>query len=146
MDYPEPARSVLLLGVLAVTAAYAQVYPYPGGYPGGYPRSPVPGIPIPGRGKPTADSNKSPLPNFRGRLKRMDDKTITLSMDDDRVMDFKRTSKTKFIKNGDEIKDPKFDVGDQLSIEGPADSNGYMTAVNVYWEKGAGYAGQSERL
>jgi hypothetical protein len=53
-------------------------------------------------------------------------------------MDFKLTAKTKFMKNGEEIKDPKFNVGDQLSIEGPEDSNGYMTAVNVYWEKAAG--------
>jgi hypothetical protein len=67
----------------------------------------------------------------------MDAKTITLALDDDRVLDFKRDSKTKFFKGGDEIKDPKFSPGDQLSIEGPEDNTGYMTAVNVYWEKGA---------
>ena len=70
----------------------------------------------------------------------MDDKTITLALDDDRQMDFKRTSKTKFFKSGDEVKDPKFNPGDQLSIEGPEDANGYMTAVNVYWEKAAAAA------
>jgi hypothetical protein len=138
MDHPEPASRVLILGVLAATAAFAQIYPggYPGGYP--YPRNPVPGIPIPGRNKPTAGSTKGePLPNFRGKLKHMDDKTITLALDDDRLMDFKRTSKTKFFKGGDEVKDPKFAVGDQISIEGPEDTGGYMTAVNVYWEKAA---------
>jgi hypothetical protein len=145
MDHPEPARSVFLLGLLAATAAYAQVYPggYPGGYPypypGGYPGgSPVPGIPIPHKGKPQADSTKGqPLPNFRGKLKRMDDKTITLAMTDDRDLDFKRTSKTKFFKDGKELKDPKFGQGDQISIEGPEDEHGYMTAVNVYWERSA---------
>jgi hypothetical protein len=139
MDHPEPARSVLLLGLLAATAAYAQIYP--GGYPGGYPYpggNQMPRIPIPRKGKPQADSTKGqPLPNFRGKLKRMDDKTITLSLDDDRQMDFKRTGKTKFFKSGDEVKDPKFNPGDQISIEGPEDDNGYMTAVNVYWEKAA---------
>jgi hypothetical protein len=47
-------------------------------------------------------------------------------------------SKTKFYKGGDEIKSPKFTPGDQLSIEGPVYGNGYMLAVNVYWEKAAG--------
>ena len=145
MDHPEPARSVFLLGLLAATAAYAQVYPggYPGGYPypnpGGYPGgSPVPGIPIPRKGKPQADSTKGqPLPNFRGKVKRMDDKTITLALNDDREMDFRRTAKTRFFKDGKDLKDPKFAQGDQVSIEGPEDEHGYMTAVNVYWEKSA---------
>ena len=78
------------------------------------------------------------MPSFRGKLKQMDAKTITLALDDDRVLDFRRTSSTKFIKGGDEIKNPKFNPGDQLSIEGPEDNAGYLTAVNVYWEKAAG--------
>jgi hypothetical protein len=85
-------------------------------------------------GQPKADANQ-PLPNFRGKLKHMDDKTISLELGDNRVMDFKRTSKTKFFKNGDEVKTPDFKPGDQLSVEGPEDAAGYMTAVNVYWEK-----------
>ena len=67
----------------------------------------------------------------------MDDKTITLELQDHREMQFKRNSKTKFFKNGDEVKSPKFAMGDQLSVEGPTDSQGFMTAVNVYWEKGS---------
>ena len=59
------------------------------------------------------------MPNFRGKLKSMDGKTITLALDDDRILDFRRTNSTKFFKGGDEIKDPKFKAGDQLSIEGP---------------------------
>jgi hypothetical protein len=98
----------------------------------------VGGIPIPSKGKSKPDSTKGqPLPNYRGTLKTMDTKIITLTLGDDRAMDFKRTAKTKFFKNGAEIKDPKFAAGDQLSIEGPDDGNGFMTAVNVYWEKAA---------
>lgn len=142
--------------ILAVGVAGAQIYPGgypPGGYPpGGYPPGGYPGggypypgggggtgIPIPGRrSKNTQKQDASqPLPNFRGKLKHMDEKTISLELGDSRVMDFKRTGKTKFFKNGDEVKDPKFQPGDQLSIEGPEDPGGYMTAVNVYWEKGA---------
>lgn len=154
MKYPKLARRVSLLAILAAGAASAQIYP-PGGYPpgggypypgggypgGGYPGGGYPGgggIPIPGRsGKTKPDTTKGPLPNFRGKLKSMDNKTILLALDDDRTMIFKRNDKTKFFKNGDEIKKPKFDEGDQISVEGPEDGAGNMIAVNVYWEKAA---------
>src|SRR5215469_4520 len=146
MECRMPALRVSFAGkvsfvMLALGVASAQIYPpttYPGrGYPSGYPTG---GIPIPGRTKsqpaPT-DSKNQPMPNTRGLLKRMDEKIITLALDDDRMLDFHRTSKTKFFKNGDEVKDPHFNPGDQVSIEGPMDATGYMTAVNVYWEKAA---------
>ena len=74
----------------------------------------------------------------------MDDKSISLELGDNRVLDFKRTSKTKFFKGGEEIKTPNFKPGDQISVEGPEEANGYMTAVNVYWEKAAS-AGDTAR-
>ena len=144
-----------ILFLVALAAAQAQIYPpggYPGGgYPGQYPypgsRGPtVPGIPIPRRGSTQPSKNASePLPNFRGKLKQMDAKTITLELGDNRVLEFKRTDKTKFYKNGDELKSPDFKPGDQISIEGPEDSHGYMVAVNVYWEKSAGRRGAIRR-
>src|SRR5215469_3170890 len=151
MERPMPALRVSSAGklllftvtvaTLSVSIAVAQVMP-PVGYPGNYPRYPVGGIPIPTRGKtqPNSSTKGSPMPNFRGKLKSMDAKTITLALDDDRMIDFRRTGSTKFFKNGDEVKDPKFNPGDQLSIEGPEDNAGGMTAVNVYWEKTAGAA------
>ncbi|MBZ5626060.1 MAG: hypothetical protein LAQ69_46345 [Acidobacteriia bacterium] len=116
-------------------------YP-PGGYPGGYPPGRYPGgagVPIPTRGskQPKTSKTDGPLPNFRGKLKQMDNKTISLELGDNRVLDFKRNDKTKFFKNGDEVKSPKFNPGDQLSIEGPEDAEHFLTAVNVYWEKAA---------
>jgi hypothetical protein len=78
------------------------------------------------------------MPSFRGKLQQMDNKTITIALDDDRQIDFKRNDKTKFFKNGEEVKDPKFTAGDQLSVEGPEDEKGYLIAVNVYWERPAG--------
>ncbi|MBZ5667515.1 MAG: hypothetical protein LAO30_23310 [Acidobacteriia bacterium] len=108
---------------------------YPGGrpYPGGG------GVPIPSKGgkAPKKADAGQPLPNFRGKLKQMDKKTISLELGDNRVLDFRRTDKTKFLKSGDEVKEPKFTVGDQLSIEGSEAADGTLTAVNVYWEKGA---------
>jgi hypothetical protein len=162
-------RGAILLISLGV--AFAQVYPPgqtypPGGYPpGGYPPGSYPpgsyppgqypgtgpGIPIPGRGKSTktkpAKDTGQPLPNFRGRLKQMDAKTITIEMGDHRELQFKRTEKTKFFKNGDEIKTPNFKTGDQISVEGPEDETGILIAVNVYWEKSAasGEAAKAEK-
>ncbi len=149
---------ILLLAVSA--AALAQVYPgggypgggYPGGgYPGGgYPgQTPYPGgrnptgIPVPGRtsktSKTPAPNQNGPLPNFRGSLKVFDEKAISVELGDKRVMDFRRTDKTKFFKAGDEVKTPKFSLGDQVSVEATEDPGGNsMTAVNVYWEKGGG--------
>ena len=117
----------------------AQVYPgggYPGGgYPGGgYPGGGYPGgtialpgrtepdrsIPVPGRtgkSKTPAPNQNGPLPNFRGSLKVFDEKAISVELGDKRVMDFKRTDKTKFFKAGDEMKTPKFNLGDQVSVE-----------------------------
>jgi len=67
----------------------------------------------------------------------MDDKSITLELGDHRILDFKRNSKTRFFKDGAEVKSPKFAAGDQLSIEGPRDQVGEYLAVNVYWERSA---------
>jgi hypothetical protein len=146
-----------ILFLVALAAAQAQIYPgggypgggYPGGgYPGQYPYpgggTTVPGIPIPRRGntQPPKDASQ-PLPNFRGKLKQLDAKTITLELGDNRVLEFKRTDKTKFYKGGEELKSPDFKPGDQVSIEGPEDPHGYMVAVNVYWEKSASAAAQS---
>ncbi|HXS94360.1 MAG TPA: hypothetical protein VN736_07125 [Candidatus Limnocylindrales bacterium] len=144
----KPARSVFAFAVISLVgacAAFSQIYP-PGGYPpggGGYPGGGYPtggGIPLPGRkaspGKGSG-TTAQPMPNFRGKLKAMDAKSIIIALDDDRSMEFQRTSKTKFFKNGDELKDPKFTQGDQVSVEGPEDDHGKMVAVNVYWEKGA---------
>jgi len=175
MAHTDPARSVsrvgrafpapagarrLVLFLMAASAVSAQVYPPGGGYPGGgypgggypgggypgngYPQGRGVGIPVPGKGQKSSDT-KQPLPNYRGKLKQMDDKTITLTLPDDRDLLFKRDGKTKFYKGGDEVKSPKFAVGDQLSIEGPVYGGGYMLAVNVYWEKAAEGAAGTEK-
>ena len=113
---PSSVKSGLLLLVVSA-AAVAQVYPpgggYPGGYPSGYPgtipgQTPVPGTRPTARGRtgagadPRANSSAQPLPNFRGTLKVLGDKSVSLLLGDERVLDFKRTDKTKFYKGGDE--------------------------------------------
>jgi len=145
---PTKVKTVLLT-LLVSGAALAQIYPptMPGQSPYPYPgqtqypgrRQPTGGVPVPGKGSKN-DKNASknqPLPNFRGQLKQMDDKTISVQLGDERVMDFKRTGSTKFFKGGDEVKSPKFNQGDQVSVEAQEEPGGYLTAVNVYWEKAA---------
>src|ERR1039457_5229359 len=147
---------LLLVGLGTAAAQYSGQYPpgqyppgqyppgqyppgqYPPGQypPGGYPRGGQ-GIPLPSKKSSKTDTANAPMPNYRGLFKQMDDKNITIELDDHRALQFKRTSKTKFFKNGDEVKTPKFDPGDQLSIEGPEDVEGFLTALNVYWEKRA---------
>ena len=77
--------------------------------------------------------------------KEMDSKSITIALDDDRQVDFKRNDKTKFFKSGEEVKNPKFAPGDQLSVEGPEDEKGFLIAVNVYWEKAGGAETTAEK-
>jgi hypothetical protein len=129
----------LSLCLLSVAAASAQIYP-PLGYPGGMPRYPGGSIPIGGKSQPNSSTKGQPLPSFHGRVKQMDSKSILLALDDDRLLDFKRDSKTRFYKDNAEIKDPKFNKNDLITIEGPEDNAGFLTAVNVYWEKAAGDA------
>jgi len=85
------------------------------------------------------------MPNFRGTLRQMDEKSISLELGDNRILDFKRTDKTKFLKNGDEVKAPNFNPGDQISVEALEEPNGYLRAVNVYWEKAAGDTTSAKR-
>ncbi len=135
--------------LIAAGIAGAQVYPPVGGSP--YPgrRSPYPTgggspLPIPGRRQPTASKDPTqPLPNFRGALKRMDEKELAIELGDSRVLDFRRTSRTRFFKAGEELKSPKFSMGDQVSIEASEDPGGYYTAVNVYWERAGAASGDS---
>ena len=98
---------------------------------------------IPGR-PGGSQPNSQVLPNFRGKLKQQDAKSLTLELDDYRVLEFTINGKTKFFKNGEDVKSPKFNPGDQLSVEGQQDASGFLTAVNVYWEKAAA-AGDQEK-
>src|SRR5262245_8304351 len=125
------------LFLLALGVGWAQIG-LPPTYPGG---SPLPGgrtprLPIPSRGGKDAkkdtksDSKKGepvqPLPSFRGFFRQMDEKQITLEMGDNRVLDFRRTSKTRFFAKGEEVKTPSYKAGDEISIEGTQDIGGYL--------------------
>lgn len=113
---------------------YPGGYPYPGGnrIPGAGRLPPTGGSPSPGTSNPN-----QPLPSFRGTLKHLDAKSLTLELDDYRVLDFRITNKTKYFKDKQEVKSSQFNAGDVVSVEGPYDAAGALTALNVYWEKAA---------
>jgi hypothetical protein len=128
--------TALFLLTVAVCAAQIGV---PNQYPGQ--RGPLPGtgggLPIPRRSQKTTTS-KEPgkvLPSFAGTLKRLDAKSVVVEMDDFRVLDFRRTDKTKFLKNGEAAKETDFKVGDRITVEGAEAADATLTAVNVHWEK-----------
>src|ERR1039458_2965115 len=81
---------VLVLGLGTAAAQYPGQYPpgqYPPGQypPGTYPRG-GPGIPLPSKKSSKTDTANAPMANYRGLLKQMDDKTISLELDDHRVI------------------------------------------------------------
>jgi hypothetical protein len=86
---------------------------------------------------PLPKSTGAAMPSFRGVIRQIDGKSIRVALDDHRELDFKRTDKTKFFKNGAEVKIPDFQPGDRVSIECQEDKAAYLVAVNVYWEKSA---------
>ena len=134
---------VLFLG--AEVSLFAQ-YP-PGGYPpGGYPPGSYPpgqypsgpGIPMPRRGKKktsTKDEDQAVLQDLKGMLRKLDDKAVVVEPQDTRIINLKRTDRTKFIKDGEEIKPSTLKPGDHLEIQYREDEQGYLFAVNVMLEK-----------
>src|SRR5438270_6741438 len=106
----------MLVFIAADVAILAQIgYPggqYPGGqYPGGqYPGGRSPGgggIPFPGRKKKTTSTKDNPdeqLTSITGKLRSLDEKQLVVEAQDTRIITLKRTARTKFTKDGAEMK------------------------------------------
>ncbi len=127
---------------LAIDFPIAAQYP-PGGYPGGgYPPGQYPGggggLPFPRRNKKTKtrqQKEQEQLQSVTGVLRVMDDKFVVIEAKDTRLISLKRSSSTKFLKNGEDMKSEALKPGDHLMIEYTQDDQGYVTAVNVNLEK-----------
>jgi hypothetical protein len=110
-------------------------YP-PGTYPPGtYPPGTGGGIPFPGRHKKKKQDDQQPLQTLYGMLRQLNDKTVVVEAEDHRILDFKRQSDTKFLKNGDAMKPDALNPGDHLIVEYRQDDEGFMTAVNITLDK-----------
>ena len=68
-------------------------------------------------------------------LRLLDEKQVVVEAKDTRVINLKRTEKTKFTKDGDDMKPSFFKPGDHLLIEATQDQEGFFFAVNVIFEK-----------
>ena len=111
---------------------------YPPGYPGGYPpMGGGVGFPVPHRKKKNTAKDKEnvELQSIEGMLRRIDKDQVVLEADDTRILNFKRSKDTKFLKDGDPIKPSDLKPGDHLLIEASQDDQGFMSAVNVVWQK-----------
>ncbi len=123
---------LLLVVIEAPPPAPAQ-YP-PGQYPGGIPPGNGGlGIPVPRRHK--KNEEQAQLESTTGMLRRLRKDEIVLEADDHRILNYKRTDATHFLKLGNAIKPADLAPGDFVEIESNQDDEGFMTAVNVMWQQ-----------
>ena len=70
----------------------------------------------------TTGPYKIPSPTFRGTLKVLDGQEIVLQLEGDQTVSIRRTRKTKFLRDGKEVKASDIAVGTPLEVdvtEGP---------------------------
>jgi hypothetical protein len=106
--------------------------PLPAQYPPGG------GIPMPRRGKKkttTKQDNNQEFQNVAGILRYLDAKAVVVEAQDTRIISLVRSSSTKFLKDGNDIKPDILKPGDHLLIEANEDEQGYLYAVNVMLQK-----------
>jgi hypothetical protein len=107
--------------------------PIPAQYPGQYPPgNGGVGIPFPRRHK---KEEQAQLQSTDGMLRRVQKDQIVVEADDHRILNFKRTGNTKFLKLGNAIKPADLIPGDYIEIEASEDDEGFLTAVNVMWQQ-----------
>src|SRR5260370_36250560 len=75
------------------------------------------------------------LQSVTGMLRALQDKQIIIEAQDTRIINFKRSEKTKFIKDGDDMKPSALQPGDHVLVEGTQDQEGFFYAVNVIFQK-----------
>src|SRR5258708_15981842 len=96
---------------------------------------PMPRFPGRNKKKNQAQNDKPPLQSTTGMLRRLDDKSIVLEAQDTRIISFKRSNDTKFLKNGEAIKPGLLNPGDHLQIDARQDDESFLYAVNVNFQK-----------
>jgi hypothetical protein len=94
---------------------------------------------FPGRGKKKTKTkeqkDQEQLQSVTGMFRQMDDKFVVIEAQDTRIITLKRSTSTKFLKNGEEIKSEVLKPGDHLLAEYVQDDQGYLTVVNLHLEK-----------
>jgi hypothetical protein len=120
--------------LIAATLPAPGQYP-PGQYPGGYPPGGNGGVGIPLPRRHKKDEQQAQLTSTTGMLRRMRKGEVVLEADDHRILNFKRTDATHFLKLGNPIKPADLAPGDFVEVESTEDEEGFLTAVNVMWQQ-----------
>lgn len=71
------------------------------------------------------------LVSFRGPLKEIDKSELRIETDQHEPLTFRRTHKTKFLKDGKKIDPSTIAIGTPLTIDTEKDPDGNLVAVNV---------------
>jgi len=124
------ALSALLVGEIALLAQLGSPYP-PNRYPGA-------GIPMPSRGKKTTTKNLPIDEQFEyvtGKLRLLDENQVVVQAKDTRIINLKRTPKTKFTKDALAMDPSELKPGDTVLIEANQDTEGFYTALNIIFQK-----------
>ncbi len=74
----------------------------------------------------------TPPADFSGVLRKLDKKEILLEVEPDRVLNFRRTGKTKFLKDSAAVQPSEFKRGDHIAVEATREVDGSLTAVTVF--------------
>jgi hypothetical protein len=109
-------RFGVFLGVVLPALLLAQYYPRPM-------RGTAPGTP-----KPSAYNVAG---SFRGKLKDLSGKQITIQTDDDQIITIHRSRKTKFLKGTQTIKPSDIDIETPVTVDASEDVDLSLTAVSV---------------
>lgn len=75
-----------------------------------------------------------PPAEFPGKLKAITKKEVILLTEEDNLLTFRRTKRTKFLKDGKETDYRIAPIGDEVVIEGLKDRVGDLEALRVLWK------------
>src|SRR5260370_4274803 len=139
-------KVIWVVFALSAADALAQIG-YPGGgyppgggrYPGGGIPGGGPGIPMPRRGKQskstTKEQDSQQLVTVTGMLRALNDKQVIVEATDHRIINLKRSEKTKFMKDGDEMKPSFFTPCAHVQVEANQDKEGFLYALHGIFAK-----------
>jgi len=84
----------------------------------------------------TAPPLKGVVITFHGALKELSKKTILLQTDDNQLVTLRRTSKTKFLRQDQQLKADDFDLEDKVSVDATEDNDLKLLAMAVHMGPG----------
>jgi hypothetical protein len=108
-------RILAILGMVAPAMVLAQYYPRP--------MRGVPGTPKPGAYNVAG--------SFRGKLKDLSSKEITIETPDSQILTIHRSRKTKFFKGTESIKPSDIDMETPVTVDATEEVDLSLTAISV---------------